>query len=256
MLEHPISRRRFEQGVLVFDYGEAHVRCGGTADKPWFVAKDVCEVLGISNHSDAIGRLDSDEKDEVGITDPIGRKQKTAVVYESGLYALIFTSRKEEAKAFKKWVTSEVLPSIRKTGTYRLKQRLHYQQKGLSPEWIEKREEGIVARKQFTDTLQAHGIAEGWEYGRITNALYMPTLGGNATAIKSRLGLPAKANLRDNLPLRELFVLGLAELLAQDKIDKDDSKGLQECQRATVMAANNVANAVKMTESGRSLPSA
>lgn len=250
-----MGRRRLEQGVLIFDYGEAHIRCGGTADKPWFVAKDVCDVLGLANVSQALERLDDDEK---GITTvyTLGGKQKAAVVYESGLYALIFTSRKEEAKTFRKWVTSEVLPSLRKAGVYRLKQRQRYQQMGLSPEWIEKREEGIVARKQFTETLQAHGISEGWEYGRITNSLYMPTLGGSAAAVKTRLGLPASANLRDNLPLRELLVLGLAELLAQEKIDKDDSRGALECQRATAIAANNVANAVKLTGRGRELPPA
>jgi prophage antirepressor-like protein len=85
---------------------------------PWWVAKDVCEVLGIGNVSDAIARLDDDEFDTIEVTDSIGRKQETYVVNESGLYSLIMTSRKPEAKAFKKWVTSEVLPSIRKTGSY------------------------------------------------------------------------------------------------------------------------------------------
>lgn len=82
------------------------------------MAKDVCESLGISNHRDALTRLDDDEKDDVGITDTIGRTQKNSIVNESGLYKLAFTSRKEEAKRFTKWVTSEVLPTIRKTGSY------------------------------------------------------------------------------------------------------------------------------------------
>ena len=217
MSEHPTNRRRFEQGVLVYDYGPgpARLRCGGTFDKPWFVAKDLCEGLGISNVGDALSRLDADEKGEVGIADAIGRRQMMAVVYESGLYSLILSSRKEEAKAFKKWVTSEVLPSIRKTGEYKAKQHRRYERMGRSPEWIEKREEGITARKTFTTTLQTHGIAENWEYGRITNTLYLPTLGGTAPAVRSRLGLPPKANLRDGLPLRELLVVGLAEVLAQ-----------------------------------------
>ena len=86
----------------------------------WWVAKDVCKFLSIRNHKDAVSRLDEDEKDEVGITDPIGRVQKTLVVNESGLYHLIFMSRKPAAKKFRKWVTSEVLPSIRKYGYYSL----------------------------------------------------------------------------------------------------------------------------------------
>ena len=80
--------------------------------------KDVCEVLGIANHKDAASRLDEDERRGVGITDPIGRPQTVTAVSESGLYSLVFQSRKAEAKKFRKWVTSEVLPSIRKKGYY------------------------------------------------------------------------------------------------------------------------------------------
>lgn len=84
----------------------------------WFIAKDVCTVLGIKNSRDALNRLTKTEKDDVGITDSIGRKQRMSTVCESGLYKLIFQSRKKEAIKFQTWVTSEVLPSIRKTGRY------------------------------------------------------------------------------------------------------------------------------------------
>ena len=86
--------------------------------EPWFVLSDVCRKLDISNPRDAASRLDADEKDGVGISDAIGRTQKTTIINESGLYSLILSSRKPEAKKFKKWVTSEVLPTIRKTGGY------------------------------------------------------------------------------------------------------------------------------------------
>lgn len=89
---------------------------------PWFVAADVCRVLEISNPRDAVARLDDDEKDGVGITDAIGRQQQTNVVNESGLYALTLTSRKPEARNFQRWVYHEVLPSIRKTGSYSIAQ--------------------------------------------------------------------------------------------------------------------------------------
>jgi hypothetical protein len=88
---------------------------------PWFCGKDVCEALSISNHKDALSRLDDDEKDGVGITDPMGRSQTATFINESGLYNLIFQSRKPEAKSFRKWVTSEVLPTLRSTGKYELK---------------------------------------------------------------------------------------------------------------------------------------
>lgn len=87
------------------------------AGEPWFVAADVCRVLGIANARDAIVRLDADEKG-VGTADTLGGTQQVATVNEHGIYALTFTSRKPEAKAFKRWVTHEVLPAIRKTGSY------------------------------------------------------------------------------------------------------------------------------------------
>jgi prophage antirepressor-like protein len=85
--------------------------------EPWFVLGEVCRELEISNASDAARRLDDDEKGVVNI-DTLGGPQKTLIINESGLYSLILTSRKEAAKKFKKWVTAEVLPSIRRTGNY------------------------------------------------------------------------------------------------------------------------------------------
>lgn len=82
-----------------------------------FVAKDVCEILDISKYRDAINNLDEDERMSI-IVDTLGGPQEMTAVTESGLYALIFKSRKLEARRFRKWVTSEVLPSIRRTGQY------------------------------------------------------------------------------------------------------------------------------------------
>lgn len=82
-----------------------------------FVAADVCRALEIKNARDAINRLDDDEKGVV-LTDTLGGKQKVNAVNEYGLYNLVLSSRKPEAKAFKRWITHEVLPSIRKTGNY------------------------------------------------------------------------------------------------------------------------------------------
>lgn len=104
--------------LTTFDFEEHAVRVVMRDGEPWFVAADVCRVLEIANRHDALGRLDEDERDAVGNTDSIGREQQMSIVSESGLYALIFTSRKPEAKQFRKWVTSVVLPSIRKHGFY------------------------------------------------------------------------------------------------------------------------------------------
>ena len=85
--------------------------------EPWFVAADVCRCLAIANSRDALTRLDDDEKG-VGSTDTPGGTQSVTTVNEFGLYSLILGSRKPEARAFKRWVTHEVLPAIRKTGRY------------------------------------------------------------------------------------------------------------------------------------------
>lgn len=85
--------------------------------EPYFVAKDVCEVLGLSKYRDAFSRLDEDERASIKV-DTLGGPQDMVAVNESGLYTLVFQSRKPEAKTFRKWVTKEVLPNIRKHGFY------------------------------------------------------------------------------------------------------------------------------------------
>lgn len=92
----------------------------------WFVAKDVCDVLGIVNNRDAMSRLDEDEKDTidphiftVGNTDTENRRgSELSIINESGMYTLVLTSRKPQAKEFKKWLTHEVIPTIRQHGGY------------------------------------------------------------------------------------------------------------------------------------------
>ena len=103
--------------ITTFTFKSQEVRTVILENQPWFVAKDVCNVLEISNSRDAVYSLDDEEKG-VAFTDTLGGKQEMSVVSESGLYALIFKSRKPEAKAFRKWVTSEILPTIRKHGGY------------------------------------------------------------------------------------------------------------------------------------------
>ncbi|MFA6009427.1 MAG: BRO family protein [Desulfobacteraceae bacterium] len=83
---------------------------------PWWVAKEVCEIFGLTNTSMAVQKLDDFERSKFNL----GRQGEAWIIDESGLYSLILRSRKPEAKVFKKWVTSEVLPAIRKTGGYRI----------------------------------------------------------------------------------------------------------------------------------------
>lgn len=88
-------------------------------NEPYFVGKDVAEILGYGNTRDALARhVDEEDKDAVGIHDAIGRQQDTILINESGLYSLILSSKLPKARQFKRWVTSEVLPAIRKHGVF------------------------------------------------------------------------------------------------------------------------------------------
>lgn len=101
--------------VQLFDFKGNQVRIlSDEKGEPWFVAKDVCEVLGHSNASMALERLDNDERSKFNL----GRQGETNIVNEAGLYALVLGPRKPEAHEFKRWVTHEVLPSIRRHGVY------------------------------------------------------------------------------------------------------------------------------------------
>ena len=104
-----------------FNFENLPVRTINRNGEVWFVAADVCTALEIGNPRQAVTRLDDDERDTFGIIDALGRQQETVVISESGLYALVMTSRKEEAKRFKRWVTHDVLPAIRTTGKYEAK---------------------------------------------------------------------------------------------------------------------------------------
>lgn len=115
-----MQTRKNEAGTLlptVYTFSGTQVRTVVLNGIPYLVAKDVCSILDISNHKDAVSRLDDDEKLRSVIPTP-GQTRKVILVNESGLYHLIFQSRKPEAKAFRKWVTSEVLPELRRTGSY------------------------------------------------------------------------------------------------------------------------------------------
>lgn len=103
----------------MFSHGDSHLRTIQLNNEPWFLAKDVCEILELSDTSKALIKLDDDEK----LTRKVfgsGQSRAMWLVNESGLYNLIFRSNKPEAKAFRKWVTAEVLPAIRRKGSYEL----------------------------------------------------------------------------------------------------------------------------------------
>ncbi|WP_455670483.1 BRO-N domain-containing protein [Phocaeicola faecalis] len=106
--------------LQIFDNPEIGARIRTTVERneTWFIAQDICNILNLRNSRKAIQSLDIDEKHDVTISYTPGGNQRVKAVNESGLYHLIFISRKPEARAFRKWVTNVVLPSIRRTGTY------------------------------------------------------------------------------------------------------------------------------------------
>jgi prophage antirepressor-like protein len=117
-----------------------------------WIAKDVCEALEIDKHRDAMSRLDEDERGSV-VVDTLGGPQETSTVTEAGLYSLILRSRKPSAKAFKRWVTHEVLPQIRKTGHY-VKQWDEERVIGkLTEELVEQRRISLEQGQQITQLL-------------------------------------------------------------------------------------------------------
>ena len=114
----PAGTGNIQLETRIFNFNGIPVRTlKDESGNPWFVAKDVCDVLGIGNSRQATSYLDDDERCVTTNDTPSGR-QEMCVINESGLYSLVLRSRKPEAKAFKKWVTSEVLPNIRATGGY------------------------------------------------------------------------------------------------------------------------------------------
>lgn len=131
--------------VTIFKYEESKlVRTMNVSGEPWFVLKDVCDVLGLSTPARVAERLDSDEVSQAHLIDSMGRSHEMTIISESSLYNVILRSDKPEAKPFRKWVTSVVLPSIRKNGGYIARQE------ELSPQELMAKAL-LVAQKTLTD---------------------------------------------------------------------------------------------------------
>lgn len=109
--------------VQLFNFENHEVRSLLINSEPWFIGKDVADVLGYKNQNDALSKhVDGEDKDTIAIRDSIGRNRNTPIINESGLYCLVLSSKLPSAKKFKRWVTSEVLPALRKTGQYQVKE--------------------------------------------------------------------------------------------------------------------------------------
>ncbi len=143
MTPHQLQSFDFAAGMSI----QAIVQDG----QPWFIAKDVCDALDITNSRDAVTALDADERRNVAISYGIRGNPNRTIVSESGMYSLIFRSQKPEAKAFRKWLTATVLPTLRKGGLYVVGQEKPITDALTLPELMEQ----IAARQVKVDALNA-----------------------------------------------------------------------------------------------------
>ncbi len=177
----------------------------------WFVGKDVAEILSYTNTRDALAKRvdEEDKRDGVAICDPIGREQKPVLINESGLYSLILSSKMPNARKFKRWVTSEVLPTLRKTG--------HYEMENYSPEMqaILMHDKKLVKMDERVTTLEntmTLDYAQQQALGEAVNYVVIDALGGKESDAYKEIGKKVfsecnrdlkryfRVNARNNVP--------------------------------------------------------
>jgi len=186
----------------------------------WFRASDVCESIEIANTFQAIKTIDKDDLCLVEVIDTIGRRQDVYFVNEAGLYALFFKSKSDKAKAFKRWVFSEVLPSIRKTGQYSIPQAL--------------RDKSTKARNSLTDRWKENGVSEPKEYGMLTLEEY-------------KLLRFEKGKRKPDLSRRQLMALEALESLEALSLEYNPVEGYLECKQSLTTTSKKV---LEITEKG------
>lgn len=189
------------QSMTLAEFKGRSIRMVIKDGEPWWVAIDVCDALGLDNSSRALARLDDDEK---GVTnsDTPGGQQKVATVNEPGVYRLIFTSRKPEAEAFKRWLAHEVLPSIRKTGGYHVKttRQVAYERKTKTTDPSTLKARLDVARGNLIVNREL--ASEGFkpcDFMDLHNVKYLETLGLKAPEVRKLLGLKSHETPLDRL---------------------------------------------------------
>lgn len=188
------------------EFGE--IRTVIVDDEPWFVASDICKALEIANATQAVQRLDEDERSMFNI----GRQGEANVVNEYGLYNLVLSSRKREAKAFKRWITHEVIPSIRKTGSY---------QRQLSPQEMMRIQLGMIDshEERITDLENNMTIDYGQQQalGDIVNRVVIGALGGKDSVAYREVGKKVFAEC--NRDLKHYFNVNARNNVPKKKFD-------------------------------------
>lgn len=203
------------------------VRALEITGEPWFVAKDVCDILGLTNVTETLKRVEKDDLSTTEVIDSIGRKQRVYIINEYGLYDLIFLSRKPEAKAFKRWITHEVIPSIRKTGSYSIvdTSQLSPQLKALSQmlQVMAQQELRLNQVEDKLDVMQSNLLQEhkdDWrEYvNKVLKAIGYKTGDYKTVRNKSYEKLEKRANCKMNVRLTNLKARALERGMTPSKV--------------------------------------
>ena len=214
------------------EFGEIRtVEVGG---EPWLVGKDVAAALGYSNTKDALARhIDSEDKRGSRIPTPSGEQEMT-IINESGLYALVLSSKLPGAKKFKRWVTAEVLPSIRKHGAY------------LPPETVEQLAASVQALAERVEALERRpgparplaledGGAEPQVPGKAARKRWMRTISEKLDLMSERFGLPHNALLHE---LYQALEEQYNVVLDEERIKAMEQHDLPDCSVLTAIFYN------------------
>ena len=167
--------------IQVWNYESSEIRTVQVNGEPWFVLSDVCKVLELSNPSMAAKKLDDDERTKFDL----GLQDETTIINESGLYTVVLRSDKPQAKPFRKWVTSEVLPSIRKTGSYTTQSQfadlspqlqfliqMEIRQNKLEEEQ-KKQNQALESMKETVNSTVNYALKIGDSFGRVKESIIL-----------------------------------------------------------------------------------
>lgn len=191
-------------------------------NEPWFVGKDVATALGYAKPLNALSaHVEKDDSLKQGITDSLGREQETIFINESGLYALIFGSKLESAKRFKHWVTSEVLPAIRKTGSYQkpmtTDQKIQLLAQG-NVELTEKIEKVNDDLQEFKKDMPLLAL-ECQKITRAKNQKVVPLMGGKSAPAYKNKSLMHKVYRDIDAQLRREFGVNTYKAIKRNQCD-------------------------------------
>ena len=233
--------------LQIFENAEfGKVRVSIQNEEPWFVAKDICEVLQIKNTTDALKRLDNDEVARLNLG---GLSGETNIVNEYGLYSLVLGSRKPEAKSFKRWITHEVIPSIRKHGAYMTEETI--KQALTTPDFIielatklkqeqeEKARALAIIKAQEPQVIFANALITSEDsclVGQLAKILRQNgiDIGQNRLFedLRSR-GYLCKAGENHNMPTQKSMDLGLMEIKQRTINNPDGSVRVTKTPKVT-----------------------